>query len=313
MKTVVSRLRGAWLPLLILLLMFNHPCLAGTQEQSATAAEPAIEPVAIPAATDRFWTGWTLMAGSYAVMGAYTYYSWYQAEDPVAFSVTNDGWFGKDTYAGGADKLGHFFANYVITRTGYEVLTWSGLSRDKALASSLALDALFFTAIEIKDGLTENLGFSWGDIAANLCGNLLAAAFVFNPALDRSLDFRLEYSPSREYLDAIEESGTVNAVEDYTGMTYGLWYHLGEVPGLKKVPALSWLRFVDIGVTYGTRYYRPHPSDDRPPRQELAAGLTLNVAAIVRALADAHAPRVAGASDWIFEYFTVPGTVLEVL
>lgn len=300
-------------PLLLLaaLLAGAHAWPAAAQEQPAAPPDPPVE-AAATADTARLWTGWTLVAGSYVATGAYGYYTWYQNGNRRDFYFNNDGWFGADTYAGGADKTGHCFSNYVLTRAGFDVLTWAGLSRNNALAASIALDVLLYSAIEIKDGQTANLGFSWSDIVADLCGNLLAAAFVLNPALDRSLDFRLEYYPSREYLDSVEDTGTLNAVEDYTGMTFGLWYHLSEIPGLRKQPALSWLRFFDIGVTYGTRYYRPHPDDDSEPRQELSAALTLNVAAIVRALAAGRAPRVAGASNWVFEYFTIPGTTLEV-
>jgi uncharacterized protein YfiM (DUF2279 family) len=289
-----------------------NPWPAATQEPPEAPPALIAASIAVPAAGDHRLAGWTVVAGSYAVMAGYSYYSWYQEDKQRDFYVSDDGWFGKNTYAGGADKLGHCFSSYVITRAGYDVLSWAGLPRNEALTASLALDALFFAAIEIKDGKTENLGFSWGDVAANLCGNLLAAAFVLHPPLDRSLDFRLEYYPSREYLDAVSRTGTIDAVEDYTGMTFGLWYHLSELPGLKERPALAWLRFVDVGLTYGARNYRPEPDGDRPPERELSAALTLNVAAIVRALAADRAPRVAGASDWVFEYFTIPKTTLEV-
>ena len=300
------------LPLLVIVLVCGHSWPAWPQDQSTAARDPLSGTGVAMAKDDHLLAASALVGGSYVLMGAYTYYSWYQEEEPVDFFVANDGWFGQDTYAGGADKLGHCFANYVITRAGYDVLSWAGLSRNTALTTSLALDALFFTAIEIKDGKTENLGFSWGDIAANLCGNLLATAFVLHPPLDRHLDFRLEYYPSREYTDAVAETGTINAAEDYTGMTYGLWYHLGELPGLKERPLIAWLRFVDVGLTYGTRYYRPEPYDDRPPERVLSVALTIDVAAIVRALAGGRAPAVVGVSDWLFEYFTIPGTTLEL-
>jgi len=82
---------------------------------------PTVKPVAIPANKDHLWTGWTLVAGSYAVMGVYSYYSWYQEGEQRDFYVADDGWFGKNTYAGGEDKVGHCFSSYVITRTGYDV------------------------------------------------------------------------------------------------------------------------------------------------------------------------------------------------
>lgn len=290
-----------------LLCLGPRPALSLGQDapaQDATAAGSPAQPAGHTS------LGWTVVGGSYAVMGAYAFYSWYDKEDPRSFYFRDEGWFGRDTYAGGADKLGHLFANYVITRAGHDVLAWAGVPRDRALTASLALDALFFTAIEIKDGCTNHLGFSWGDIAANLGGNLLAVAFTRYPSLDRSLDLRLQYDPSEEYLDAARREGSVNAVEDYTGMTFGLWCHLGELPGVRGRPALAWLRFLDAGVTYGTRYYRPRPAEPREPERELGAALGLNLAEISRALAGGRLPAVVQATDWAFEYFTLPGTTL---
>lgn len=300
--------RGAARPLLLagaLCALLGHPAPARGQQAPPPTA------VAGPGSDgDHRLLGWSAVGGGYAVMGAYAFYSWYDSEDPRGFYFRDEGWFGRDTYAGGADKVGHLYASYVIARAGSDLLAWSGVPRDRALAASLALDALFFTAIEIKDGCTDQLGFSWGDIAANLGGELLAVAFARSPSLDRALDLRLEYYPSREYLDAVRSEGSVNAVEDYTGMTFGLWCHLGEIPGVRGRPALSWLRFLDVGVTYGSRYYRPRPDEPRAPERELAAALGLNFAEVARALAGGRAPAFVRTTDQIFEYFTVPGTSL---
>lgn len=252
--------------------------------------------------------GWTAVAGGYVVMEAYAFLTWYDNDQQRSFFVTDEGWFARDSYAGGADKLGHGYSSYVITRTGAGLLRWAGLTRGEALATSAVLDTLFFTSIEVKDGMTANLGFSWGDVAANTAGALLAVAFELNPALDRALDLRLEYYPSREYLDAVDREGTLNAVEDYTGMTFGLWYHLGELPAVRSRPGLRWLRFVDVGVTYRARNYRPVPDEPRPTEREFGVGISVNAAELFNALAGR--PGGTTATNWFFEYFTIPGTAL---
>lgn len=293
-----------------LLCLLPDPALTQGLEAGAGPEAPLF--LEAPAETDRRMLGWSLVGGSYATMGAYAFYSWYDSEAPRSFFFHDEGWFGGDTYAGGADKVGHFFSSYVITRAGYDVLAWAGVPRDRALSASIALDALFFTAIEVKDGFTEKLGFSWGDFAANFCGSLLAAAFVRHPSLDRALDVRLQYYPSREYLDTVNREGSINAVEDYTGMTFGLWYHLGEIPGLERRAGLAWLRYFDVGVTYGSRYYRPRPAQYREPERQFSAALGLNLGQVARSLAGGRLPGVVKATDWVFEYFTVPGTTLSV-
>ena len=63
-----------------------------------------------------------------------------RAEESESFQWHDEGWFGADTYAGGADKIGHGWITYTLTRAVSSMLEYGGWSRRTSLAvgSSLA-------------------------------------------------------------------------------------------------------------------------------------------------------------------------------
>src|SRR5690242_10266221 len=63
----------------------------------------------------------------YAGMTIWSYFAWYYDKPALPeFKVGGDGYFGEDTYAGGADKLGHLWANLALSRGTTELLRWGG-------------------------------------------------------------------------------------------------------------------------------------------------------------------------------------------
>ena len=180
------------------------------------------------------------LAGFYAGFVTWSYFAWYRDADSQDFKWGGDGnwrlwddkgWFGPKTYAGGADKLGHAWATMALARGGTELLhQWGGYSKltSSLIAASLS-EALFF-GVEIKDGY--HYEFSFGDLAFNTSGALLAVLLSNAPRVDALLDFRVEYWPSRAYRRQFE-GGNINIAEDYSGRTYLLAMHLGGIPALR--------------------------------------------------------------------------------
>src|SRR5690349_18251353 len=57
----------------------------------------------------------------------WSYFAWYRDADSEAWHFEEAGpAFGSATYAGGADKLGHAWSNYSLTRATTAVLTAAG-------------------------------------------------------------------------------------------------------------------------------------------------------------------------------------------
>jgi hypothetical protein len=188
----------------------------------------------------------------------------------------DEGAFGFETYAGGADKLGHFYANYALLRVDASLLEWGGFSRKTSVALASLFTTALFTAIEIKDGYQQNYGFSWGDVAANLSGEATAVAFQLLPELDAALSLKLAYFPSRDYL-ASSGKEALNVAEDYSGQTYLVAFHFAALGELTRSSAGRPLRYLDVFFGYGTRGFKPAPAAPEPVRQLVSAGFSLNL------------------------------------
>ncbi len=252
---------------------------------------------------------------------AWTYFAWYRPRAKNENLVfLDEGWFGPDTYAGGADKLGHFYANYAFVRGSVAILEAGGWDRTVATALSSAATLAFFTVIEFKDGYHEGYGFSTQDLAANITGVALGALMTEWPALDRAIDVRIQYFPTREFVTELVDEGVVNAAEDYTGQAFLLAYHLGSIKPLRQSNYFGWTRYFDVVAGYQARNYKPEPTVPGNPReQELFFGITLDMQAVMGAWHDSlvgtspgWANAVAVGGDF-FEYFQLPYTTLKVV
>jgi hypothetical protein len=292
---------------------------------SVAHAEPAAAPEPLLVAPDhgsevgdRRWLSLGAVGGLYAGLSTWAYFAWYyNVPNLQSFKVGGDGWFGPETYAGGADKLGHVWANLALARGTAELLRWGGWKPLPASAIGAGLSWAFFFFVEIKDGYYYQL--SPGDLAGNTAGALLAMAMTNWPAVDDALDFRVQYYPSEEYLTALRDDGDIDVAEDYSGQTYLLAFHLSALPDLRDYGAWKYLsRYVDVAVGYETRRYRPVPEDRESAvrKQSMYIGLTLNLQGVID---HALKGRRGGAKfarqigHGVFELMNAPYTTLPLL
>lgn len=224
---------------------------------------------------------WSLatVAGIYVAINTWTYFAWYHKRTLNSHFVWNDeGFFGSDTYAGGADKWGHFWGAYVVQRIIANALQAGSWDRWSSNAMAAGAILAYLTFIEFKDAYHVGYGFSVGDMIFNILGTALGMAMDAHPRLDQMFDFRLEYLPSREYWKSLTEQGIVNAGEDYSGQTYLVAFHLASLPSLRRNDAWGLLRMLDLTLAYHTDNYLPEPLDPRARRtRELSLGVALNV------------------------------------
>jgi hypothetical protein len=182
------------------------------------------------------------------------------------FNTNPEGWFGEDTGSGGADKLGHAFTSYAITNVLTDSLLHSGHPpRQSALTAALISQALMLY-VEIFDGYSDDHGFAYEDLIANMGGTALAYLRAVYPRLKQTVDFRMEYDPSgyRGF----------RPLSDYSGQTYMLAFKLGGSERLRHTP----LRHVDLQLGYYTRGFSEEERLDGRQRQRYAfAGIGLNL------------------------------------
>jgi len=253
------------------------------------------------------------LSGFYAALGTWAYFAWYHNTDSLPeFEVGGDGYFGKDTYAGGSDKLGHFWINYVLTRTTNHILTAGGWDRLPASIIAASLSWSFFAFVEVKDGFYYQL--SPGDMIGNTVGAVLGVVMENVPALDEVIDLRLEYFPSPEYRDRVVNDGDVDVAEDYSGQTYLLALHLKSVPGLTEPRYMQWAKFVDVVAGFESRNYKPEPTDEeKRRRQSLFVGVSLNLQHVLDELMGGPPKRIGHKiGHTIFEMYSPPYTTLRL-
>lgn len=230
-------------------------------------------------ADDRWWTLGALV-GAYATVGGFLYYAWYRDREPHRFALRDEGWFGEDTYAGGADKLGHAFGNYLLMRSSYNVLRGGGFEQGTAGFIAAGAATAMFALVEVKDGY--HLAYSVNDQMMNLVGVGIGLALTQWPALDAALDFRLAYLPSRTYRARLRE-GDLDFVEDYSGMKFLLALHWPAlVPGgwAPKSQGARLLSFIDVVLGYQSRGFFPAPTPPETKSRTLFVGLALNLQAV---------------------------------
>jgi hypothetical protein len=234
---------------------------------------------------------------SAVILGVGTQAWWDDGLEP--FRLRETGFLGRETYAGGADKVGHMYSAYAamaLMAASYEAL---GMEPATAAWASAAFTGLLFNGFEVIDGFTR-FGFEYGDALANTLGIGLGLVTHLVPGASELVGMRLGYSPSLDFLRS--EKNYLKFVNDYSGAHFyldlkgrGVASLLGVEPG----PA----RFVVGGLVYGS--YRYSPIRVREERQRLfGVHLGIDVAEVLRARAgdDRVLPRIASFLD----YFALP-------
>jgi hypothetical protein len=260
-------------------------------------------PGGAPTATQVRNRNWAIIGGGAAGVIAYGFANWWDDGFTGRFRTVDEGWFGQNTNDGGADKLGHAFANY----TGTRLLTWglqaAGNSPDAALTLAAWSTFLTFTAVEVVDAFTDKWRFSAQDALMNAVGTGAAVLMEKNPGLDRVIDLRLMYKPSDE-----PRSNYFDPFGDYSGQTYLLVAKASGVGRLREHPLL---RYVEVAVGYGTRGYGLPPEDPGERSRYLYAGISLNLSELLdRAVfrGATERSRTERAVDGFLEFLQIPGT-----
>lgn len=200
----------------------------------------------------------------------------------------SEGWFGRDTKSGGADKLGHLYASY-LAGSGLSHLyeSWGYSQNDAALYGSLS-SFFLMNAMEAGDSFSKKLGFSYEDFLLNTAGSLASYLFYTNPELSNKVDFRVEYLPRFDRADI---------VTDYERMKYLLAF---KADGFESITS-PLLRYAELHVGYYTRRYDegPTPQSERT----LYVGIGINLSKIA---SDNGYARTAD----VLRYYQLPYTYL---
>jgi uncharacterized protein YfiM (DUF2279 family) len=148
------------------------------------------------------------------------------------------------------DKTGHMMTSYYVGLAGIETMKWSGVKSKPAALVGGSLGLIYLTGVELLDGTSAAWGFSWGDMAANASGFLLAGG---QELLWQKQKIKLKVSAhltNYAYYRPNVLGATIpeRLLKDYNGQTYWLSANLKSLffQSNEKFPA--WL---NIALGYG--------------------------------------------------------------
>ncbi|MFT4241683.1 MAG: DUF2279 domain-containing protein [Acidovorax sp.] len=180
-----------------------------------------------------------------------------------SFKFNSEGWFGRGTGSGGADKLGHAFSSYSISNLLTDAMYFRGGSREDAALAAAMISFGLMSYVELFDGYSVDHGFSKEDMVMNLSGIGLSYLRSVVPGLRDKLDFRLEYQKS--------SNSDFRPLSDYMGQRYVFSLKLSGFDAFRTGP----LRYVELQGGY---YARGFKSADRSQRERttfLGVGVNL--------------------------------------
>jgi len=250
-----------------------------------------------------------LILGAATLVGLYGASFWWKDGLRSDFRTINEGWFGQDTYAGGADKLGHGYSVYTGTRLLTKGFEWAGNDPETSLKLGAVTAFGTLMAVEILDGFSERYRFSREDSIMNLLGAGMGYLMEKHPGLDRLIDFRVHYFPSAD----AQRLGEYNPIEDDSGQTYLLVLKAAGIPALASH---EWLRYLEVAAGYGSRGFRPNDGEVSPNRsRRVYFGISLNLSQVLAHTVfkgRMHNSRTQKVTNTVLEYIQVPGTLLTV-
>jgi|SRR5215831_839109 len=214
------------------------------------------------------WLRITLASGTAVGAAVGGFLNAYTETPHHSFRFTNEGFFGRTTYVGGADKASHFVDYYIISKELGNLYEVMGFSRNTSIA--LGFGVAFATGFmnEIGDGMNP-YGFSYEDLTMNALG-AGTAALIKIARIEDLVGFRVGL------LLPLADGETCCQVQglgrDYSNEIYTGDLHLAGVAdrlNLKVGP----LRYLLFSITYGTKGY---PSGT-PSLRERQVGFELGI------------------------------------
>jgi hypothetical protein len=207
-----------------------------------------------------------LLAGTSLGVAAATSFT---DDSPRGFHFSNEGWFGADTYAGGADKASHFVLPAILAKELARVYARLGYSETQAHLMSFAVASVSGLVTEIGDG-TTGFGFSYEDLLMDIFG-AGAATLISAAGVDDLVGFRWGFLLPISGDTCCKVKGLGG---DYSNYIYTADLKLAGV-GRRLGLEIGPLRYLLLSVTYGTKGYPSGLPEDRERRVGFEVGLNL--------------------------------------
>lgn len=230
---------------------------------------------------------YTNIIGAAVVMAWGTAFWDYFTINPV---IKNEGWFGKDTKYGGADKMGHMYSTYLWSLGFSSLYEYWGMKEEDALLYGPLTSWTFQFLMEVGDSFSESQGFSYEDAVMNTVG----AAFYYvrekYPTIKSKLDLRLEYIP--------DFNSNVDFFTQYNSMKYLFALKFSGFEDLEDTP----MKYFELQLGYYTRGYSERENfTDENRERVIYAGVGINASEVLKAMGWTKTSK-------IFNYYQLPYT-----
>lgn len=212
------------------------------------------------------------LTGGYAGLYVYFHHAWWSGTPAQEWFVQND-W---DKEERDADKFGHLFGGYQLTRLTSELLEAACVPPSRAILWGALYAYAFQFQIEEWDGTQQLYGFNPSDLIADAAGALLAVAQSHNERL-AYIKPVWSYRPTQAYRNRNlpGHNGQPRATTDYAGQSY--WFSIdvhGMFPDRAK-PA--WPSFIRLSPGYSiTDYVDPITGGALRARRRFLVSLDLD-------------------------------------
>lgn len=212
------------------------------------------------------------LTGGYAGLYLYFRHAWWSGTPAPKWFIVND-W---DQLERDADKFGHLFGGYQLTRLTSELLQAGCVPPSRASVWGALYAWAFQFQIEEWDGTQQLYGFNPSDLIADAAGALLAVAQTHSERL-RYIKPVWSYRPTAAYRNRNlpGHNGQPRATTDYAGQTY--WFST-DVHGLLPDRAKPfWPSFIRLSPGYSiTDYVNPVTGDPIRAKRKLLLSLDLD-------------------------------------
>lgn len=253
---------------------------------------------------NREYLAYGLVAGTITGISIYGFTSWDWGNGRWGWA--HEGGFGENTYSGGADKLGHLYTHYLLQRSFNNAFEWSLRDREKALMLSTGTAAIVGLLIEVGDGTSDEYGFSWEDMAADLAGIGIGALLEYFPVADEFVGLSFGYNMNSSGGGAKKRKAT-SVLNDYSGQKVMLNFRLAGFRAV-GVDIPEFMRYIQFDLGYYTRGYTGYDDPGAKEKRHLFAGISLNFMEVVK---DLYPEGERGSFSCValqqpFKYFHVP-------
>ena len=258
---------------------------SGTDSGSAGHVEDIGDPAASHDCAGKLHLPWgpidtckeAVVIASATGLALVAYAKWWRKGLSPQWMTAHEGWFQRETYAGGVDKMAHGYSLYVGTRLLTRALDWAEAPHEHSVRIAAGIGLSAALAIEVFDALSKKAyGFSKEDLISGALGVGLATIMELRPGLDRYFAYRMMYRAP------FPPDNLPQPLDDYERQIYLVALRLS---GFEMLGPRNPLRYIELVAGYGaTGFHVDGGGPFEARRRVLYYGVAIDLTKVAQAL-----------------------------